>query len=142
MRSLFTFLLFQFSLQSLCHKGGPVIIQLGSLLHSFYHGEQVVQCVPVTGQANGTLSSWQCAEMMGRKLCVTGTTDLLQCAVRDGAGAEVTDVVQTDEHSWATWTGDGRQVAGGFALGALPLVILEVIVICLLALQHPLKMWV
>lgn len=67
--------------------------------------------------------------------------DLLQCVVRDGAGAEVTDVVQTDEHSRATWTGDGRQVAGGFALGALPLVILEVIVFRLLALQHPLKIW-
>lgn len=45
---LFTFLLFQFSLQSLCHEGGPIIIQLSSLLHSIHHGEQVVQCVSVT----------------------------------------------------------------------------------------------
>ena len=65
--------------------------------------------------------------------------DLLQCVVGDGAGAEVTDVVQTDEHSWAAGTGDGGQVAGGSALGALPLVILEVIVFCLLAMHQPLK---
>lgn len=59
--------------------------------------------------------------------------DLLQCVVVDRAGAEVTDVMQTDEYSWAAGTGDGRQVAGGSALGTLPLVILEVIVFCLLA---------
>lgn len=53
---------------------------------------------------------------------------LLQCVVGDGAGAEVADVVQTDKYSWATGTGDGRQVAGGPALGTLPLVVLEVIV--------------
>lgn len=52
---LFTFFLFQFSLKSLCHKGGPTIVQLSSLLHSMHHRQQVVQCVSVTAQANGTL---------------------------------------------------------------------------------------
>lgn len=50
-------------------------------------------------------------------------------------------MVQTDLHSWATGTGDGRQVAGGSAPGTLPLVILEVIVFCLPASQHPLQVW-
>lgn len=67
--------------------------------------------------------------------------DLLQCVVADGAGAEAVDVVQTDQYSWATGTGDGRQVAGGPALGTLPLIILEVIVFCFCAMHHPLKVW-
>lgn len=65
--------------------------------------------------------------------------DLLQCVVGDRAGAEAADVVQTDQYSGATGTGDGRQVTGGPALGTLPLVILEVIIFCTLAMQHPLK---
>lgn len=60
--------------------------------------------------------------------------DLLQCVVGEGAGAQVVDVVQTNKYSWATGTGDGRQVAGGPALGTLPLIILEVIVLCFLAM--------
>lgn len=47
-------------------------------------------------------------------------------------------MVQTDQHSWAAGTGDGRQVAGGSALGTLSLIILEVVVFGFLALQHPL----
>lgn len=65
--------------------------------------------------------------------------DLLQCVVGDGAGAEITNVVQTDELSWATGTGDGRQVAGGPALDTLPLIVLEVIVFSLHATHDPLK---
>lgn len=55
---LLTFFLFQFSLKSLCHTGGPFIIQFSSLLHSIHHGEQVVQCVSVTAAANKTLNLW------------------------------------------------------------------------------------
>lgn len=67
--------------------------------------------------------------------------DLLQCVVVDGAGAEVTGVVQTDQYSWAAGTGDGRQVTGGPAPGTLPLIILEVIIFCRLLMQHSLKAW-
>lgn len=65
--------------------------------------------------------------------------DLLECVVGDGAAAEVTDVVQTDQNSGAAGAGDGRKVAGGPALGTLPLVILEVIVLCLFEVQDALK---
>ncbi len=67
--------------------------------------------------------------------------DSLQCVVGDRAGAEVADVVQTDEHSWIAGAGDGRQEAGGPALGTLPLVVLQVIVFCLPVSQDPLKVW-
>lgn len=63
---------------------------------------------------------------------------LLQCVVADGAGAKVSDVVQTDQHSWAAGAGDGRQVAGGSAFGTLPLIILEVVIFGFLALRHSL----
>lgn len=66
--------------------------------------------------------------------------DLLQCVVGDGAGAEIGDVVQTHQHSWAAGTGDGRQVAGGPALDTLPLVVLEIVIFRFLATQHSLKM--
>lgn len=47
-------------------------------------------------------------------------------------------MVQTDQHSWAAGTGDGRQVAGGSAFGTLSLIILEVVVFGFLALRHSL----
>jgi len=49
-------------------------------------------------------------------------------------------VVQTDQDSWVAGTGDGREVAGGPELGTLPLVILKVVIFCLLAEQHALRM--
>lgn len=70
---LFTFLLFQFSLESLCHKGGPIIIQLSSLLHSVHHGEQLVQCVSVTAQENRTLISWQHTAKTRHNICFRRT---------------------------------------------------------------------
>lgn len=47
-------------------------------------------------------------------------------------------MIQTDQHSWATGTGDGRQVAGGSAFGTLSLIVLEVVVFGFLALRHSL----
>lgn len=48
-------------------------------------------------------------------------------------------MIQTDQYSGGTGTGDGRQVAGSLALETLPLVILEVIVLCLLVVHRSLK---
>lgn len=48
-------------------------------------------------------------------------------------------MVQTHQHSWAAGAGDGRKVAGGPALGTLPLIVLEVIVFCLFEIQHALR---
>lgn len=64
--------------------------------------------------------------------------DSLQCVVGEGAGAEVVDVVETHQCPRAAGTRYGRQVAGGPTLGALPLVVLEEIVLCVLAMRHPL----
>lgn len=65
--------------------------------------------------------------------------DSLQCVAADGAGAQVGGVVQADQHPGAAGAGEGRQVAGGPALDALPLVVLEVIVRRLLGDQHALE---
>lgn len=47
--------------------------------------------------------------------------------------------MEADQHSWAAGTGDGGQVAGGSAFHALPLVVLEVVVLGLLAVGDPLE---
>ena len=65
--------------------------------------------------------------------------DLLQCVVGDGTRAEVVDVVQAGEDPRAAGAGDRRQVAGGPALDALALVVLQVVVLGLLAPRHSLR---
>ena len=65
--------------------------------------------------------------------------DLLQCVVGDGTRAEVADVVEAGEDPRAAGACDGRQVAGGPALDALPLVVLQVVIFCLLAPRHSLR---
>lgn len=64
--------------------------------------------------------------------------DSLQCVVGEGAGAEVLDVVETDQLAGAAGAGDGRQETGGPTFGTLSLIILQEIVFRLLTMQHPL----
>lgn len=66
------------------------------------------------------------------------TEDSLEYKVAMWTGADVLGVVQTHHLARTADAGDGRQVAGGPTLAALPLLIWEHLIINLLRLHHTL----